>query len=460
MRAGGRVGDRRARRFFSGADLAGKIAADPVSRGGARRTNISSLDDDLLLKLLRRLPIDAAVRTSVLSTRWCHLWKGVQDLSFCDLVSHTRSFSDLVREVLAGRESEEIRRLVIWIAKRSNASIFLVNPWIRIAAARVTGQFELQLPALGDDDAHGFIEVPSFSKARLLSIKAMDVELRLQRDGVFLALRGMLFTGVRLSQHGTSLGHIVTHCCPKLQILQLSRVSGIGELTLCSSSLIELRLAHVTEMVRLEVTTPVNWQGPCPRGVNFPGKTILDSLCVSESSSEVEEHSSFMDVLKRFRFTNLLTVHMPITRTTEEHQGLIEPIRLPKVEELELFLTTNGHLFAETVVSFLRRCTGLKRLQLNLVYLDDHSDCICGCRRAEVWDQAVYFGSLVELVWRAFRGTLDEKKFLLKVFWRGSLRKFTAELLGNAEQAAEIKQWLHAVCPTSCVLEFHDSTTN
>lgn len=102
---------------------------------------LSSLPDSILVHILSFLETKYAVRTSILSTRWKHLWASVQNLNFVlsDNVDPVpmRSFMNFSDRVIHLHDSPCIRKFVLK-SNRSGSQIDLhrLRSWISVVLKR------------------------------------------------------------------------------------------------------------------------------------------------------------------------------------------------------------------------------------------------------------------------------------------------------------------------------------
>ncbi|KAG5562605.1 hypothetical protein RHGRI_005362 [Rhododendron griersonianum] len=90
---------------------------------------ISQLSDDTLASILSRLPLEEAIRTSILSSRWRHLWKRSTSLNF----DSKKTFQ---------RISIEEFKVSFGLDKRFK---FDIDGWIKFALSRKVQRLELNL---------------------------------------------------------------------------------------------------------------------------------------------------------------------------------------------------------------------------------------------------------------------------------------------------------------------------
>ncbi|XP_019099940.1 PREDICTED: putative F-box/FBD/LRR-repeat protein At3g49040 isoform X1 [Camelina sativa] len=94
---------------------------------------ISELDEDLLVHIISSLPTKSAVATSVLSRRWRHVWKTVQNLKFVSIKYH-RTFTEDVYKFFLLHKAPFLESLHLEIRDRygaSNVGILLVIAFAR-----------------------------------------------------------------------------------------------------------------------------------------------------------------------------------------------------------------------------------------------------------------------------------------------------------------------------------------
>ncbi|BAT17415.1 Os12g0527600 [Oryza sativa Japonica Group] len=251
---------------------------------------ISGLSDDVLLLILGFLPAASDVaRTSVLSTRWRHLWAlspalrfAVGPLSDAD-VAAARRLVPAVESVLARRDAgggadADVKDLEISFPHDRAAADDIITParvaaWLRFAERRVTGAFTLELP----------FELDMFGRSRRLlphaelPRSARFTAMRLALGGADLAVppaiaaaRAAAFpalTDVHLSHARLDVGArgddlrlcnlLSSSCCPRLRRLRLSHVGGLPTLRLdAAATLEELHLRHLTGTWCLQVDAP------------------------------------------------------------------------------------------------------------------------------------------------------------------------------------------------------------
>ncbi|XP_058203956.1 F-box protein At5g03100-like isoform X3 [Rhododendron vialii] len=118
---------------------------------------ICQLSDDTLASILSQLPLEEAIRTSILSSRWRHLWKRSTSLNFDSKKtferirykpelrkSETNKFVTWVNHVLEAHDASSIEefKVIFGLDKRFK---FDIDGWIKFALSRKVQRLELNL---------------------------------------------------------------------------------------------------------------------------------------------------------------------------------------------------------------------------------------------------------------------------------------------------------------------------
>lgn len=102
-----------------------------ISKGGHcfdEHDFISKLTDDILLKILHKLPTEEAMTTSVLSSRWRHLWKSLSSIDLNDRFEEKRKRKVFghVKRFIKHYEGYKMKRFCVSVKydskKKSNIS--------------------------------------------------------------------------------------------------------------------------------------------------------------------------------------------------------------------------------------------------------------------------------------------------------------------------------------------------
>ncbi|XP_066347922.1 putative FBD-associated F-box protein At5g56400 [Miscanthus floridulus] len=264
-----------------------------VGDGGVGGDLISSLPDDLLVRILDLLPDTRdVVRTHALSRRWRGLWTGVPALRFNSVRwpavrmeagagEQYLAFADdaLMLRAKATRRRCAVKDLVISLNIMSQKTEELVprsfqaaQGWIRYAVQHEVKSLilKLELPWIYEDRlAQGGHEHPVMAIDELATYAKLDtMHLRLgfaQLELSFSSSSMVVFTSLTdLSLEDTTVaGHLLSRlvsspCCPRLRKLRLDHLhlSTTGDLLLEASVLLELSLDKIENMQSLELRTP------------------------------------------------------------------------------------------------------------------------------------------------------------------------------------------------------------
>ncbi|KAL6657899.1 hypothetical protein ACP70R_005679 [Stipagrostis hirtigluma subsp. patula] len=132
--------------FGSGGDDASELrreTAEPRSGREVAQDRISSLCDDLLLKILVLLPLVEAIRTCILSRRWRGVWTRLPRLELDDGAARAagvEGFVDLVDGALQHHSVDvDVDELLIRVSQPTSIDAARLAAWTAFAAERVVG---------------------------------------------------------------------------------------------------------------------------------------------------------------------------------------------------------------------------------------------------------------------------------------------------------------------------------
>ena len=259
----------------------GDYVAGKPSNDDASMDRLSTLPNSVLLHVLAGLGDAAAAgRTSVLSSRWRHLWALLPELRFVPRSPKP----GLMASALAAHEAD-LRNLDV---TTQDAARETVAAWLRVAARRLSGSlvFTNQAPGNGrdsddddgegrsvyderlrrrgtarDDDAkqgRGAFELPCLDRATSVSLDLGHLGLTMPRAGAFARLTEFSLIKARLPGGGPcALGDAVSsRRCPCLQRLTVMDVPGVEDLTVRSDSLRHMELTRVRDLRQLAIIAP------------------------------------------------------------------------------------------------------------------------------------------------------------------------------------------------------------
>uniref|UniRef100_A0A0E0MN18 F-box domain-containing protein n=1 Tax=Oryza punctata TaxID=4537 RepID=A0A0E0MN18_ORYPU len=284
---------------------------------------ISQFNDDVLLHILGFLPAARDVaRTTVLSTRWRHLWSIVPCLRFAigDGVDGDNGDRDAhaARLLIAAVDATVARRADVDILEisfdygSSRQWSFYEQPcaadimsshsraaaWLRFAGRHVRRTFAVDLPPLGwrrDRQAAAVVtagdlaELPRTARVETMRLQLGNATLTLPVPGAVGAGSYSALTDFHLHQAtlagagANNLGHLLSSSCsPRLRRLGLTFVDGLVELRLdAAGTLEELELVVLPDLRLLDVGAPglrllridlfdMNYHDPTPVRISAP----------------------------------------------------------------------------------------------------------------------------------------------------------------------------------------------
>ncbi|KAJ1260453.1 hypothetical protein BS78_10G233800 [Paspalum vaginatum] len=406
-----------------------------MGEGEARRLRccgedrISVLPDELLHCILLRLgSTRAAVRTSVLSHRWRHVWAHLPEFVLgggSGAPPPPASFLDSVDRILSTTCSSApttMDRLSISISLSTAARYDLgaravfqaeaerVGAWLRFAAERVAGELCLDMPQW-NMRGHEWLELelPLCGRAKTITVDLRSTWLlRLPSAGLFTALTGLSIKYGRMK--GSEVTALVGEQCPCLRDLALNITTvDASAVSIRSDSLRSLWFSSITPAsVQVEVVTPrlekLSLFLPVAIRISAPK---LAELGWTGHHALVHQDHEFDHDSRRLRLLNIwdqnctmasslmqkfdevdrlkLRINIPEVSTDGYARFLYETNKLPKCRILDIDLRSHQHSPATCMLHLLRNCSSTKKVSMELSSCFGRYACLssCPCRLGE-----------------------------------------------------------------------------
>ncbi|XP_047061582.1 putative F-box/FBD/LRR-repeat protein At4g03220 [Lolium rigidum] len=466
-------------------DLSVELLKLSVADGGGE-DRLSALPDDVLIHILVLVKdAAAAARTSILASRWRRLWPLLPELRFGSIEHH------LIGAALAAHEAPDLSLI---LAHTKDASPESISAWLPIAARSLSGAIQLKVVRLeSETEAEAGdrcdIDLPCFKKATTIMLELGFLGLALPSSGVFAKLGDLKLVDIQLHGQSSGLGDLLSsQRCPSLRFLLVSDVRGLDNFNIQSDSLLHMKLSYLHHLQQLTVVAPAlkrlkvsrcfadplnpdlsvaNISAPQLTSLGWknifePSSTQLDKMMHLEKlgieliileAEEVFEHNQYcMTLLRRFQrihTLDLLIFYPPAICTGPylmEHMP-----RLPDITSLELCVVANGHSFGANAFDVLRRCPGVKKLDLDFLsesQLEEQTMCPSGCicDQPPNWrTEELALNCLEEIEIHDMRGTEHEFAFVQRIFyWTPVLKRMQIIFheSGTESKAKELSQLL------------------
>jgi hypothetical protein len=293
---------------------------------------ISTLPDHLLQHILSFMRTHDAIRTSVLSPRWRHVWTGIPTFAF-SLSGDTARLADSVDKVLALSRSHHVD--VLDISIRRPLHMARANVWLQQAVERVHGNISISFFPSAPAADPIVLDLPCGGRTRALSIVFSDNCIGTLRVPPASSAVSSSLTELKLKflwLDGSRFSDCVSSCCPHLRKLILHTVGDVDPLRLCNDALEDVDLDSA------------------PEG-------CLQQLQVSSRN------------LRRLRINILFS---PATRFSEVHDGSkVASFRTPRLEDLVWNTSASMH---PSRVEFADSLATVRRLDVMLfthAWVDD-----------------------------------------------------------------------------------------
>ncbi|KAJ1290896.1 hypothetical protein BS78_02G277800 [Paspalum vaginatum] len=328
---------------------------------------LSGLPEELLLQILGRLgSVHAAVRTSVLSSRWRGLWTGLQELTFRGVAVHS------VKAALAKLAGPALNLLEVGVEER--VSPRRVSSLLR-AAARVAPK---NLTVTGVVDYYetggtGTANLPCLDRTASLKIDMWEMAFAPPPAGEFVALTDLCLVWCRVDPAA------LLPLCPHLRVLVLKKCCAEKEVIIHSQSLEELELeeyswenidimAPVLKKVKLELSLcdEVNVSFSSPMVEHSDWELVYEDLCVVFGELWRMETVSELLVQGQRPLVRIdLCAKDPDTLDQEwSFEQAIAQFRMPNLYVLELVVTADGHVFGPMLLHLLQIRPAMQRLDI------------------------------------------------------------------------------------------------
>ncbi|TVT97719.1 hypothetical protein EJB05_57018, partial [Eragrostis curvula] len=230
-----------------------------ASQGSRRRSEygdgdgidwLSNLPEELLLLILGCLTrfwnLRAAARTSVLSRRWRHLWKGLPGLAFNDVDPES------VDAVLAQQVIRPVLSELCIIFEKAAVPSPRVSSILRAAEQLAPESFAICVDV--NTEKNHCIELPCFGRTVSLYLDMVGVRLRVRPppSGQFTMLE-------RLSLNADYMNPAtLLPMCPFVRDLSIGQCRGLDVLTVHSASLEVLSVSTTnSDICRIDINAPV-----------------------------------------------------------------------------------------------------------------------------------------------------------------------------------------------------------
>ncbi|KAL1194924.1 putative F-box/LRR-repeat protein [Cardamine amara subsp. amara] len=335
--------------------------------------SISSLPDVILQQILSCIETEEAIRTSVLSRRWRHVWPGTPSISFVWPTNRILD-ADSIDKTLARYTSRKMMSFHIDVDMMSNLTH--VSRWIELAMSRKAENLTLEL---GCHPCEANYIIPDFfytnSYVKQLSLHLYFTDLIPRCSVSWSSLKQLFLSACNLSDE--SIANILSGCpilesltlevCKELMVLDLSKsprltVLEVNCYTLLTDSM-QIVGPHIHNL-RLE-----NSQSGC---------TLLDVSSLTEASLDIrfdsynelfkadflqafalEQLDKLQNVEKLTLGENFLKV-LSLTHYRLEH---LSPLPMFKAKVLTLETTISPYVIPGIIV-VLENSPELKKLTL------------------------------------------------------------------------------------------------
>ncbi|TVU03331.1 hypothetical protein EJB05_51140 [Eragrostis curvula] len=450
---------------------------------------ISDLPDDILHHILVRLSSTAAAaRTSVLSSRWRHIWASMPELYLaCDDKAMPVSTPDTIDAALGGCSAPTLRRIEIELC-RANFDLQRLAPWLQFASQRLVGSlylsmFDSSLSRPKESSYWGLV-LPLCERATDIKISAdwYRLMLRPPESGSFAALTDLNICDLHMD--GRELERLVSLQCPCLRKLSVfGHLVAPCDVSITSESIKHLRY-HVSDTTKLDICTSELTK----ISVNMAKEAYiaapkLEKLIWRDYPYDPSRHKFLVTgrhlrrlwvnlsstlLMSKFDSIDELRLSLFIREGATGYMNFQKNMdKLPTCQTL--WLSVCGyHRITPSIFYLLERCSHIRKLKLQLVSTPPSqimnpcrasSKCPCHLQGNNTVDN-ITFDSLKELEIWSFNGSVKHEELVLLL-----LSRCNAEILKRVDITAcfyrvpasntRVCRRIRRKCSKNTKVEFH-----
>ncbi|KAH0858370.1 hypothetical protein HID58_086631 [Brassica napus] len=325
---------------------------------------ISSLPDEILQQILSLIRTKFAIRTSILSKRWRHVWLDTPSLSFdsFSLKAHT------INQTLARYTARKMKTFHICTRMRQNVPY--IDTWIKFAMSRNVENLTLRFDHLPSSNMPEFFYNNS-------SVEQLSLELHFSPMipicyVPWTSLKKLSLSSCKLSDECTAT---ILSCCPILESVTLDSCDQLNVLDLSKSQhLTTLEIDQSlgpTQIVApyIRYLSLTNFKLPCTLvDVSSLTAAILEtSLCLFKNLKSEDILVVLLKMLEKLRDVEKLTFSAKFLQTLSLALALGRcPFPSVKVNDLTLETTLSSVEFPG-IEKLLQNSPGVKKLTLHVL---------------------------------------------------------------------------------------------
>ncbi|XP_057848444.2 FBD-associated F-box protein At1g66310-like isoform X2 [Cryptomeria japonica] len=326
------------------------------------RMGLNDFPDSLLCLILTRVPLDQAIRCSVLSKRWKLLWRFLPILDFSDdmLYSSARLPSARLPEIqniidgILKLHSVSLEAFDFHGVFTSSISSAKIDEWIHHAALKDVTKLRLQFRRV--------VAVPTsvFTCCKLRSLTLMNFSLENMHGSFsgFPCLVSLFLVNIKLNDKTLEL---MLPLCPVLRGLFVLDCHGLQRVKICSTSLLLLKLDFPPSCNEIKAIT-----AKCPRLCSL---TIQIMHHVEKMEFELPICSDLSTTVSRLEPFTALKSLMKVAFLNGIYEGNVS--NLHQFPYLTQICIDNARYLARNISGAAPLLKNLEQAHLNVASLND-----------------------------------------------------------------------------------------
>ncbi|XP_008226392.1 PREDICTED: F-box/LRR-repeat protein At4g14103 isoform X1 [Prunus mume] len=340
---------------------------------------ISGLPDEILCHILSFLPTVQAVRTTILSHRWNHVWASVPNIDLCDNLEEfdQERFAGLVDHVLYSRGNSSIHRF------RLHTKYMAELPWLDdwICTAITHNVVELDVDLARDSFSSEPFELPrSLYMCKtlvVLKLKLPSIITFAPHSDCFPSLK-FLHVNVACPDAADSMGKLFT-CCPVLEDLTIEAEPDGGSVLNVNISAPQLKRLRMNVFLCIigeyyDYKTFIHANTPNLEKFSFDGNVLAvfssknaKSLKIAKNNFEGLHAGSDAAELLHRHFAGIGNVeYLGVSAPIFGDPRIVYRYRLPMLNNLKhLVLLFQSCCSWQSLINFLNASPNLESLTFN-----------------------------------------------------------------------------------------------